>query len=463
MKGETMRKLFLTFLLAAVVFSFLGAENCYAQDGELPVIQVNTTSANYEKKSENNFELTFRWEPAVGAQRYVVMYGYQVGDSEEGLPESFQVPNDSTIATIPVTSKNCFVQVIGFDDANQPVARSGIYNATFTIGEETITGPGFDFIFLEAFGKSFVDMDPIAGWAIVAGIFFLLLYGIYMVIFMNKEVGYQDHMQNKELNQKVKSVYDKWSTFDVDKVIAKKIDSLVDERWAKLTGDENDKLRIEAVKELSQREIDNLVRDELDALKKETLRKRIIQESKFDDEKVRTRLAKEELGYIEAECRALKEKRYSIMRIFEAGLENHIANFGRENASQEVDRDMEKAIFCEIDNLKIGNHGKKDKHVSLNRIKMFAEISPMLGLLGTVSGLIVAFFNILQESSAENGGYQNLLSELSGGIYSAIVTTIIGLIIGIALLFLHHTVEGKIRRLQNTWQNLYREISRHIA
>ncbi len=457
-----MRKLFLTLLLATVVFSFLGAENCYAQDGELPVIQVNTTSANYQKKSENNFELTFRWEPAVGAQRYVVMYGYQVGDAQEGLPESFQVPNDSTIVTIPLTSKNCFVQVVGFDDANQPVARSGVYNATFTIGEETITGPGFDFIFIEAFGKSFVDMDPIAGWAIVLGILFLLSYGVYMVVFMNKEVRYQDHLQNKDLKQKVDSVYEKWSTFNVDKVITEKIDSLVDEKWSKLTDDEHDDLRIEAVKDLSKREIDNLVRDELDTLKKKTLRKRIIKEARFDDEKVRTRLAKEELGYIEAECRAAKEKRYSIMRIFEAGLENHKANFGRDNASQEVDRDMEKAIYCEIDNLKIGNHGKKDKHVSLTRIKMFAEISPMLGLLGTVSGLIVAFFNILQESSGENGGYQSLLSELSGGIYSAIVTTIIGLIIGIVLLFLHHTVEGKIRHLQNSWQNLYREISRHI-
>ncbi len=154
--------------------------------------------------------------------------------------------------------------------------------------------------------------------------------------------------------------------------------------------------------------------------------------------------------------------RYGILDVLEKGLRNHVNNFHRENVSEEVDRDMEKSIFYELENLKLGNYSPRKKHISLIRIKMFGETAPMLGLLGTVSGLIVAFYDILVASKS-GADYERLLSELSSGIYSAIVTTIIGLIIGIILLFFHHGVENNIKRLQNAWNQAYIDISKRIS
>ncbi len=171
---------------------------------------------------------------------------------------------------------------------------------------------------------------------------------------------------------------------------------------------------------------------------------------------------KDNLARLYEKVQAYNNNRYGILGMIEKGLRNHIDNFGRSNVSQEVDRDMEKAIFYELENLKLGNYSTRAKHISLIRIKMFGETAPMLGLLGTVSGLIVAFFDILQ-TSQRGSDYQQLLSELSSGIYSAIVTTIIGLIVGIILLFFHHGVESNIKRLQNAWNQKYIDISKTIS
>lgn len=480
-----MRNLFLTLLLGTVL-SFLGAENGFTQDEELPVIQVITTSAAYEQLSENNYKLTFKWQPAIGAQRYTVRYGYEVGDADDpgaGLAETAQVLNDSTNVTIPLTSKNCFVQVVAFDSSNAPVAKSGVYTASLSLNKAELGGPAFNFIFLEAFGKSFEEMDPIAGVAIVIAIIILLLYGSYMHFMINKEVRLQDNRLNKDLDTKVNEVMAKWSTLNEEALKTKEIERRYEDRWKNRTEKQDEELRAAALAHFSREDGENLAKDVLEGYKKEELKKQIIHEVDSLDKRELKKLATDELKILKNDCKTYEGGKYSILKIFEAGLENHIANFGRDNASEEVDRDMEKAIFCEIENLKLGNNDdfgngddnenddkkgknkhKRDKHVSLNRIKMFGEVSPMLGLLGTVSGLIVAFYNILTESSGDTGGgYQDLLSELSGGIYSAIVTTIIGLIVGIILLFMHHGVEGNIRRLQNTWQNLYREISRTIS
>ncbi len=173
------------------------------------------------------------------------------------------------------------------------------------------------------------------------------------------------------------------------------------------------------------------------------------------------RKAKTKLNKLKEEIEAFNNDRFSILRIFEKGLQDQIDHFGEQNGSEDIERDLENSIVYELENLKLGNYSKRAKHISLNRIKMFGETAPMLGLLGTVSGLIVAFYNIL-ETSRTGADYQQLLSDLSSGIYSAIVTTIIGLIIGIILLFVHHGVESNLKRLQNAWHRQFIEITKII-
>lgn len=66
--------------------------------------------------------------------------------------------------------------------------------------------------------------------------------------------------------------------------------------------------------------------------------------------------------------------------------------------------------------------------------------APMLGFLGTVIGMIEAFFQLAK------AGAQNNISLLSGGIYQALVTTVAGLIVGIIALFAYNYLASRIAR-----------------
>ncbi|MBN2714146.1 MAG: MotA/TolQ/ExbB proton channel family protein [Planctomycetes bacterium] len=63
-------------------------------------------------------------------------------------------------------------------------------------------------------------------------------------------------------------------------------------------------------------------------------------------------------------------------------------------------------------------------HQKLGYINLIAGVAPMLGLLGTVSGMIGAFGEIASKPSAN-------AQDLAGGIYVALMTTLLGLIVAI--------------------------------
>lgn len=69
--------------------------------------------------------------------------------------------------------------------------------------------------------------------------------------------------------------------------------------------------------------------------------------------------------------------------------------------------------------------------------------APMLGFLGTVIGMIEAFFSLAK------AGAQNNISLLSGGIYQALVTTVAGLVVGIIALFAYNYLSARIGRATN--------------
>ncbi len=84
------------------------------------------------------------------------------------------------------------------------------------------------------------------------------------------------------------------------------------------------------------------------------------------------------------------------------------------------------------------------------RLGLLATVSggaPMLGFLGTVLGMVQAFFEM------EQAGANTInLSQLAGGIYTAMVTTVAGLIIGVCAYFAYNYLVGKVdsvmRRLE---------------
>ncbi|MGF1702408.1 MotA/TolQ/ExbB proton channel family protein [Photobacterium makurazakiensis] len=76
-------------------------------------------------------------------------------------------------------------------------------------------------------------------------------------------------------------------------------------------------------------------------------------------------------------------------------------------------------------------------------IKLFASVAPLLGLLGTVMGMIGTF----QAITLFGTGDPKLMA---GGISEALVTTMLGLVVAIPLLFFYTLVHSKSRRLVQT-------------
>lgn len=86
---------------------------------------------------------------------------------------------------------------------------------------------------------------------------------------------------------------------------------------------------------------------------------------------------------------------------------------------------LDDAVLREIPKLERG----------LNLVKVFAAIAPLLGLLGTVVGMIITF----QQITLFGTGDPKIMA---GGISQALVTTVLGLIAAIPLLLLHAFASG---------------------
>jgi len=76
----------------------------------------------------------------------------------------------------------------------------------------------------------------------------------------------------------------------------------------------------------------------------------------------------------------------------------------------------------------------------LGLLKLLAAVAPLLGLLGTVTGMILTFQSITLFGSGDP-------KLMAGGISQALVTTVLGLIVAIPLLFSHTLLMSRSRTL----------------
>ena len=87
-----------------------------------------------------------------------------------------------------------------------------------------------------------------------------------------------------------------------------------------------------------------------------------------------------------------------------------------------------------------GRHVVHELERFLNTLGTIAGISPLLGLLGTVTGIIKAF-------NAIQAGAMGDPKMLSGGIAQALVTTAAGLVVAIPSLIAYRYRRGKVERI----------------
>ncbi len=85
--------------------------------------------------------------------------------------------------------------------------------------------------------------------------------------------------------------------------------------------------------------------------------------------------------------------------------------------------------------------------MGLATLGLLGNTAPLLGLLGTISGMIKAFMVI------EQAGGKVDAQALAGGIWEAMITTGVGLAVAIPLLILLHLLEGAVRRRIQSMDN----------
>ncbi len=91
---------------------------------------------------------------------------------------------------------------------------------------------------------------------------------------------------------------------------------------------------------------------------------------------------------------------------------------------------VDEALLKEVPRLEKG----------LTFLKLLAAVAPLLGLLGTVTGMIGTFQSITVFGTSDP-------KLMAGGISQALMTTVLGLCVAIPLLFCHSLMAARVRRL----------------
>ncbi|MEO2161285.1 MAG: MotA/TolQ/ExbB proton channel family protein, partial [bacterium] len=121
---------------------------------------------------------------------------------------------------------------------------------------------------------------------------------------------------------------------------------------------------------------------------------------------------------------ACEERTIPVTRALRAGLKQ------RENGAEAMEDAVQAAVLNELPRLER----------FLPTIAMLASIAPLLGLLGTVTGMIVTFEMIATLGS----GNPRIMA---GGISQALITTAAGLVVAIPILLSHSFLASRVDRL----------------
>ena len=143
---------------------------------------------------------------------------------------------------------------------------------------------------------------------------------------------------------------------------------------------------------------------------------------------VETALKHLEQGNEEDALRALRQARHPVARMLLAGAREALAGKGREAVEAEI-----RAVAT-----------REMMHLSRNDrlLELIGLIAPLLGLLGTILGMISAF-QALQASGSKADP-----ALLAGGIWEALLTTALGLVVAIPAIVTFNMAENRLDRLR---------------
>jgi biopolymer transport protein ExbB len=93
----------------------------------------------------------------------------------------------------------------------------------------------------------------------------------------------------------------------------------------------------------------------------------------------------------------------------------------------------------------------------LHLIELIGRLAPLMGLLGTVLGMVEAF----RQVAASRGAVDPSL--LAGGIWEALITTVAGLCVAIPAMVLHHLFEDRVKSFAYLMKHYGTEAVKHLG
>ncbi|MFY0642285.1 MAG: MotA/TolQ/ExbB proton channel family protein [Bermanella sp.] len=104
---------------------------------------------------------------------------------------------------------------------------------------------------------------------------------------------------------------------------------------------------------------------------------------------------------------------------------------------EKTDKDLE-TLEMKLDEAVLKELPELEKGLSI--VKLLAAVAPLLGLLGTVTGMIATFQSITLFGTGDP-------KLMAGGISQALITTVLGLVAAIPLLFMHNILNGRSKEM----------------
>ncbi|HNW25005.1 MAG TPA: MotA/TolQ/ExbB proton channel family protein [Candidatus Cloacimonas sp.] len=137
-------------------------------------------------------------------------------------------------------------------------------------------------------------------------------------------------------------------------------------------------------------------------------------------------------------------------------LENYRALINMHNSSCPMGVMLDKLFNSQSDDLDLINQSMEaTANLELHRLEKglgwlstFAAIAPLIGFLGTVIGMVNVFMKI--QAGSQSGVD---ISMLAGGIWVALLTTVGGLIVGIATIIFYNDLVQKLENIVKDMQD----------
>lgn len=119
-------------------------------------------------------------------------------------------------------------------------------------------------------------------------------------------------------------------------------------------------------------------------------------------------------------------------------------------------RGMEMSLMEEAISL-AGGRELKRLNKNLHVLELVGRLAPLMGLLGTVLGMVEAFRQVASSRGAVDP------SLLAGGIWEALITTVAGLCVAIPALVLHHFFEDQVKDFAYFMKHYGTEAVKHLG